>query len=620
MGRSLRSKRLRSVLYRAANGKCLICGCELPHNWHADHIVPWSVSKRTNVHEMQALCPKCNLKKREKMPSSLRQHQSEILEIGQAAAAGKRRGFRILCHIVCGGGKSWLPPLLLSKMPTTMKLCWVVPRLALQGQAVRDSLKGHGLEIRDSGNDCDPSRGMRGVAITHQAFASQPELWRQEFTRSNYLLVIDEPHHAKVDRDGSLRPLSAAIEKCEDKCIGLMYMTGTLATGDGNLIYGVEYAGLGPNGGMVPTELGFDYYVRYSRKDALQENSIVPINFFHDDGPVSWESLSSGKITETKLSAVDKKDEGKAIYTALNTSLAESLFDRGYQHWKRKGDKLIVVCDRQDKAKRYHQKLLQLGEKSFLAIQDNDTSLVDIDKFKETDRGCLVTCAMAYEGLDEKRLSHIICLTHIRSTPWIEQALARVWRACPETGKTECFAFVPDDPRMNRVIREIKSEEAEEILYRESGGGGGDGPRESDIIPVGSHCDETRCSSLDGDAEGNGNETFNDKQWQARQYLESIGVPVESVAMSAVMETLSMAVTSQLSERFLTPKQREDEFKRKIADKCRQMDIVTGKKFHGSDYGHHQYMVKQYIGKPMDLMNQDDLRRAWNYVEKLNAR
>ncbi len=34
-----------------------------PANWHADHIVPYSRSGRTNVHEMQALCPVCNLKK-----------------------------------------------------------------------------------------------------------------------------------------------------------------------------------------------------------------------------------------------------------------------------------------------------------------------------------------------------------------------------------------------------------------------------------------------------------------------------------------------------------------------------------------------------------------------------
>lgn len=63
MGRFLRSKHLRNALWLAAGGRCQICGCELPNDWHADHIEPWHISGRTNIHEMQALCPACNLKK-----------------------------------------------------------------------------------------------------------------------------------------------------------------------------------------------------------------------------------------------------------------------------------------------------------------------------------------------------------------------------------------------------------------------------------------------------------------------------------------------------------------------------------------------------------------------------
>lgn len=61
--RTLRSKRLRAMLYDAFGGKCAICGCELPDDWHADHVVPWVKEQRTNVFAMQALCPTCNLKK-----------------------------------------------------------------------------------------------------------------------------------------------------------------------------------------------------------------------------------------------------------------------------------------------------------------------------------------------------------------------------------------------------------------------------------------------------------------------------------------------------------------------------------------------------------------------------
>jgi len=61
--RRLRSKRKRVLLWLAAKGRCPECGESLPPDFHADHVIPWSKTGRTNVHEMQALCPACNLKK-----------------------------------------------------------------------------------------------------------------------------------------------------------------------------------------------------------------------------------------------------------------------------------------------------------------------------------------------------------------------------------------------------------------------------------------------------------------------------------------------------------------------------------------------------------------------------
>jgi hypothetical protein len=47
-----------------AEGRCKLCGVALPESWHADHAEkPFVISQRTNVFEMQALCPTCNLKK-----------------------------------------------------------------------------------------------------------------------------------------------------------------------------------------------------------------------------------------------------------------------------------------------------------------------------------------------------------------------------------------------------------------------------------------------------------------------------------------------------------------------------------------------------------------------------
>lgn len=39
MARTLRSKRLRALLWYAADGVCVGCGKKLPPGWHADHII-----------------------------------------------------------------------------------------------------------------------------------------------------------------------------------------------------------------------------------------------------------------------------------------------------------------------------------------------------------------------------------------------------------------------------------------------------------------------------------------------------------------------------------------------------------------------------------------------------
>jgi len=61
--RTLRSKKLRAALWYAADGKCSMCGADLDEHFHADHVDPWINTHHTNVHEMQALCPTCNLRK-----------------------------------------------------------------------------------------------------------------------------------------------------------------------------------------------------------------------------------------------------------------------------------------------------------------------------------------------------------------------------------------------------------------------------------------------------------------------------------------------------------------------------------------------------------------------------
>jgi len=63
MRRTLRSAKMRLRLFQAAGGKCCRCGAALGADWQADHVVSWKECRRTNLFEMQALCPRCNREK-----------------------------------------------------------------------------------------------------------------------------------------------------------------------------------------------------------------------------------------------------------------------------------------------------------------------------------------------------------------------------------------------------------------------------------------------------------------------------------------------------------------------------------------------------------------------------
>ena len=64
MKRRRPSKLERVLLHRRANGRCVICGTPIAiREFHADHIIPFSVTGRTVLSELQATCPQCNLKK-----------------------------------------------------------------------------------------------------------------------------------------------------------------------------------------------------------------------------------------------------------------------------------------------------------------------------------------------------------------------------------------------------------------------------------------------------------------------------------------------------------------------------------------------------------------------------
>ena len=413
---------------------------------------------------------------------SFRAHQDAFGQLCFEIASGQISNVAsIICSITPGGGKSLLPVIAANVLLPTIadRIAWIVPRRSLQEQAEYEFAAGRSREIlgnshliRKTTGEADPCRGLSGFCTTYQAIGANNSFLIEEFSARRYVLILDEPHH--VEEGGAWEAALAPLVK---RAALTVFMSGTLERGNRKRIAFLPY-GETMNGETVDLSgQGGAATIQYSRANALFDKAITPIHFELMDGEASWIGRD-GVTYGTRLSEAGK-DTNEAIYTALKTEFGIHLLDECADHWiEFKTDhpraKMLAVVANIEDAKKYLGHLQRRGVKCAIATSD-DSALAarNIARFKEiggkNELGCLVTVAMAYEGLDVPPVTHIACLTHIRSKPWIEQMIARATRFDAPAGAWEeqmAFIYVPDDRLMCNIIGRMQDEQLMAIKQR----------------------------------------------------------------------------------------------------------------------------------------------------------
>ena len=622
--RTLRSKNDRAYLWILANGKCRICGKKLePNKWHADHIIPYKVNKNTSVDSMQATCPKCNLKKGDKVSDNkftLRKHQSDLIkELQKVIDDYKKTGIlnkkQLVEEIFPGGGKS-IHPLIAGRMLIDAgivdKVCWVVPRTSLKIQGAQECIKPeindifpHGLEFREveTSNDEDPTRGTDGFIVTYQGLASakanNPERENnnyREFRQKRYLLFLDEVHHVTKtppvsggDQKGYT--YYQAVKPLYDLASFVICSSGTLFRNNDQKVAFIEYK---PDGDK-------EYPIRdiiYTYEDSVKEKA--NIRLYVDHGITKLVEYKKDGKQHVKY----KIENGDDRRVALSTEYGRSLLDAGIKAWENyrllvnPRSKLIIIGKDQDSCREYKSILSKYGHNSCLAISDEKQAHNEIKRFREEpDANILITCQMAYEGLDCKQATHCIVLTDIRSLGWLIQMLTRVMRA--DTHK-EALAyerqysvcFCPDDEDMMDAIKKVggeldgsvnnKDDDFEELLSQLNADSVS--PQEKPIF--------TDCKSImDGmsqmhpDGETLPPETrVKVQQFKIKQGLESpeseIYKILRSVGQLHALDNVVSAVTVNNSEHIgMTVREQEKSIRKKIQLKASWLDNKFGYEF-----------------------------------------
>lgn len=437
---------------------------------------------------------------------NLRKHQKEFDQIIDRIIAGEPIR-RIIAHVVPGGGKSLFALLAgrLIRAGLADSIAWVVPRLTLAHQAELNfvdpyfaEMLNHRLTLRAATNEVNPCRGQTGFVTTYQAVGVDVKRHNaRDFAAKHYILILDEVHHCELDG-----VWHKALQPMVDRAKYVIHLSGTLRRGDEKKIAFLPYRDEGDV--SIPDFRNTEdtAVISYSRTDALKEQAILPIRFILSDGRVEWEDKNGRKRNQRLSTAV--YDTGSAIYTALNTEFADQLLQDGLRHWQeyrqaRPRSKIAIVAANIKHARKILKRVIELGYRSEIATSDDTPSAIRVIKsFRGAGLDVVVFVAMCSEGLDVPPLTHIVCLTHVRSVPWIEQLVARAVRVDPEAGpygSQTAFVFAPDDFLFREVVNQIRAEQIPfAVTPEERGGNGGNGNGEKRpaINPLDGQITDTR--------------------------------------------------------------------------------------------------------------------------------
>jgi len=375
---------------------------------------------------------------------------------------------QIIAAVTPGGGKSKLPVILAQMLIPRFadRIVWVAPRNSLKYQG-----EGEFLDPRfptskrmraTNGNEAELCKGVDGYLTTYQAVGQDPSLHARFFREHRTILFLDESHHVADNKSWA-----DAIAPLRSSSVLTVDASGTLARGDGQRIHGLEY-----DGAFVDlSDRNHVRIIQYSRAQALRDGAILPVAFRYLDGKTEWEQDGERHSADT-LSGGDYV--AQALFTALRTGYAFEMLDLCLKDWREAQEaypagKLLVVAPSIALAEQYQAHMHKRRVESLIATsQDTTRAREAINRFKGhalPSTNVLVTCQLAYEGLSVPAVTHIACLTHIRSVPWLEQCFARANRTAP--GKTRGVVFGPNDPRFREAIAAIEAEQIQALQERE---------------------------------------------------------------------------------------------------------------------------------------------------------
>lgn len=562
-----------------------------------------------------------------------RRHQREFDEFAQRAECGTRVRL-IVAPVTPGGGKSALPVIMghhLLRRNVIDKICWVVPNnhLRIQGEQAPTkpwirSLLGTDIQFNAAGNIINPDRGLDGYVVNYQAIVEEPDLHRQYFEKYRVGLVLDECQHIA---EGGVwhRKLVSLFERAQVRLL----MSGTLERHDQSRIaflnYGPPERGKSP---LVLRRTAEQAVFRYDWQDALQERAIIHLDFHHLDGNATWRHRNGDVISVDALSEADDNTRA-ALFTVIHVNYATQLLNAAVNHFlrtklKNRFAKFLCIAPSIALARKYRTILVRdLGlEKCDIATSDNPEQAVrNIERLKGNQKpelDALVTVQMTYEGMDVPSITHEAFLTHIRSTPWIHQAISRAIRVDDAAGPYEsqrAHIFAPDDALLADCIAQIRAAQAPFAVETQSSTSTRPASRDINdtIVPMEGDHTSTRISDFETGEEIPPDETQILEDAMREAGLEGVSATAAQRFFEIYWDKRAQARSDENDEQHSydepTPSQRRDRLKKYIVRAIGDFAKHDGEEIHRLN----SRLIARF-NKSRDDMTEEELRFLWDHI------
>lgn len=491
------SKSEKVSLYLAANGACELCGCELPSNWHADHILPWSLGGETSLLNGAALCPTCNLRKSNKMSDfylpkglDLRKWQSEFLEdfFTQTLTRDAEHSCpNFLLVATPGAGKTVAQLTVAYNLLKLGIVDWIVicvPTDHLRNQMGRDAFQRFEIDLYH-GTGFPTISEYQGEVVTYAQVASSPGIWQKRCSNRTVFLSSDEVHHLGDDL--------AWGESYKDAFSGAklrLSTSGTPFRTDNQQIPWITYEN--SDDGILKSKA--DYHYGYG--DGLRDGVCRHVIFPSFDASCRW-LFGAQEFTATFQDELSKEDSARRRNTVIDPDESNWLpliFQdadirlsriRECGHDNAAG---LVVCRDKIQAALMAEMIQDLTGKSPLLVNSDISESSDLIEGFASEKGSsasrwIVAVKMVSEGVDIKRLRIAIYATNIITEMYFRQFVGRVIRVIGLDEET-AYVYVYPDPTLIEFVESIKAvrehcikdetDDSRKPKKRNSDGSGGD--------------------------------------------------------------------------------------------------------------------------------------------------